>query len=168
MDAGDVTCRPAVATDRRWLRGFDAGVHAPTDVAGFIHRAAMDRYLGRTQEDDFRLLVVEGAGRNLGVAAHERNWRIVDHEGDVLPGTELVVIALEVSVQNTRCAGGEPTIAVVLDHVLRDIDRCARGPWLFMFAHPDNPHGTQLCRRLGAKGIGQQPGGYIAYSLGRP
>jgi hypothetical protein len=142
--------RLARRSDRAMLASFDCP-SLDTSVEPFVRESALDGYLHGGDADRRLLLWFDQTDRLVAVAIHERNWRVVRAEdGELLPGTELVLIAVAEPFRDSRL-DGIPLVRCVVQDVLGDIAACRRGPLLAMLVSPSNDDGRRVVERLGAQ-----------------
>lgn len=158
MDPDGLHYRAADDGDRIALGTFECA--GPDErVQEWIRQHALDRQLAASPSDDFRLLIfLQDSGSPVAVSAHERNFVAVGPDGDPIPGTYLVVIAIADRFRDADAPDGRPLVAAILESTLDDIRQCGRGPWVSMMVRPSNPDGQRVVERLGAVHVGASGG----------
>lgn len=154
MDPVGLHHRPATRADREPLATF-ACSSADARVEPWVRERALQRCLAATPADDFRLLLFhDDLGELVAVTAHERNDRVADAEGDVLPGSYLVLVAISDRFRDSRAPEGRPLINPILESTVDDIRSRNRGRLVTMMVHPGNDDGAKVVTRLGANRLG--------------
>lgn len=158
MDPAGLRHRPAAPGDRDALATVPC-TSADPRVEPWIHGNALDRHLGATVEDDFRLLVFhEDAGALVAIVAHERNYVVAGADGEPLPGSYLMLVAISDRFRGSSAPDGRRLIDAVLDATFDDIRSRERGPWVSMMVQPGNDDGADLVARLSATRVGVSGG----------
>ena len=158
MDPAGLQHRPGAPGDRAALATFPC-TSADARAEPWIHVDALDRHLGATALDDFQLLVFhEDAGDLVAVVAHERNFVVAGPDGDPVPGSYLMLVAIADRFRGGRAPDGRRLIDAVLDVIFDDIRSRNRGPWVAMMVQPGNADGESLVARLGASPVGASAG----------
>jgi hypothetical protein len=150
--------RLARAADRGLLAGFDCS-SADSRLESFVRQTALDLHLATQLQDDVRLLVfLQSDGALVACGLHKRNQRLLDPDGELVPGTQLVVIAIANRFRDSSAPDGQPLIQAVIGAVFADIRSRHRGPWVSMMVRPNNSDGHALVTRLGAEQDGVSDG----------
>lgn len=158
MDPAGLQHRPAAPADRDALAAFPC-TSADPRVEPWIRGSALDRHVGATAEDDFRLLVFhEDAGPLVAVSAHERNYVVAAPDGDPVPGSYLMLVAITDRFRGGTAPDGRRLIEAVLDVTFDEIRSSDRGPWVSMMVRPGNADGEAVVARLGAVPVGTSAG----------
>lgn len=158
MDPAGLQHRPAAPGDRDALATFPC-TSADPRVEPWIRGSALDRHVGATAEDDLRLLVFhEDAGPLVAVSAHERNYVVAGPDGDPVPGSYLILVAITDRFRGGTAPDGRRLIDAVLDETFEDIRTRDRGPWVSMMVQPGNNDGADIVARLGAIRVGSSGG----------
>lgn len=120
----------------------------------WIRNQALDRQLGSTATDDFRLLTFhQDDGALVAVTAHERNF-VVAVDGDPVPGSYLAVAAITDRFRDGKAPDGRRLISAVLEATFDDIRLRRRGDWVSMMVSHGNADGAAVADRLGATRLG--------------
>lgn len=112
--------------------------------------------MSATAADDFHLLIFrEDAGPLVAVTAHERNHVLADSDGDLLPGTYLMLVAITDRFRDGMAPDGRPLATAVIDATFTHIRSRARGDVVGMMVRSGNSDGERLVHRLGAQRVGE-------------
>lgn len=150
--------RPAARGDEAALATFPC-TGADERVEPWIHNLSLQRHLAATPADDFRLIVFhEDAGDLVAVAAHERNYVVAGPDGDPVPGSYLMLVAITDRFRGGTAPDGRRLIDAVLDVAFDDIRSRHRGRWVVMMVQPGNADGAALMGRLDATPVSASDG----------
>jgi hypothetical protein len=165
MDPSGLAHRPAGPGDRAALASFTCESADPR-LERWIRNDALDHQQMSTPSDDFRLIIIyQDDGALVAVAAHQRNEVAVDAQGDPVPGTYLVLVAIADRFRDAVAPDGRHLISVVLEVTFDDIRERKRGPCVSMMTYRGNSDGEAVIARLGATRIGVANGVDDVYVL---
>jgi hypothetical protein len=163
-----ISVQAAAERDRSDLARFICGPGDEpfvAEVQTYIRERSLDDVLlPQDPDEDRRLLVVRGepGHRLVAVASHSANHRVVDEAGDVVPGTELTLLAVSLAVQGDRI-DGRSLFRLVLEAVVGDVIERDRGSLLAFLVHEANDKMLAIVRSSGGFEERIMSSGHIAF-----
>ncbi len=155
MDPAGLQHRPAAPGDQAGLTSFEC-TSADPRLESWVRNDALNRHLRSTATDDFRLLVFhDDAGALVAVTAHERNFFVAGPDGEPLPGSYVMVVAITDRFRDGHAPDGRPLVVAVLDATFEDVRGRGRGNWVSMMVRAGNSDGAGVVARLGATQVGR-------------
>jgi hypothetical protein len=143
-----ISCRAAVPADWKMLAAFTSG-GVDERVDTFIRERALE-----LDENDHRVLIFSGdAGELVAVTTHQTNTLVLSG-GVIIPGSELIVVAINAPFHDLRLSSGESLVGTVLNATFFDMDSRERGEFVMFLVHPDNEDGHRVAQHLDATADG--------------
>ncbi len=155
MDPIGLGQRFATSGDRSLLASFSCTSTDPR-LEYWVRNDALDRALSSTETDDLRLLLFhQDDGQLVGVTAHERNYVVAGSDGDPLPGSYFIVVAIADRFRDSNAPDGQPLVSAILNATLADIRSRLRGDCVVLMVRHGNTDGESITSRLDATLLGQ-------------